>query len=360
MSLTYPLFEIVPIEALLFPAFKSRVDPLEALDELALSISQIGVLEPILVRPRGDLYEVVAGERRARAAKKAGLFEVPVVVRTMSDQEAMEAQLVENLQRKDLSDYEKGLWLSEMIKRFGYTQKALAEKIGKSEAWISHHLDILKVETIPELTRVNSEKLTEFQARILLSANPDKRARIAAQIEETGEVPSARELERLINPSDGAIQDALVITVPAGTPESPPDADTIVQDISPEAPAEPYKIEGEVIEKPTPEQVLRKVYTDYGPDTSESFAANMLLIKCGMSNWEAVKFVRDFSKPPTPTTAHPPPQKETTAPEPKPAPKELVQAEFTCKTCGERFLIVHMHPSGSHALKPIREKVTES
>jgi len=279
--LTESLFEVVPIEALSFPAFKSRVDPLEFLDELALSISQIGVLEPILVRPRDNLYEVVAGERRARAAKKAGLFEVPVVVRHMSDQEAMEAQLVENLQRKDLSDYEKARWLLEMIKRFGYTQKQLAEKIGKDEPWVSRHLNLLKLEE--NLSRDNLSELTEKQARVLLSAPPEKRARIAAQIEETGDVPSARELERLINPSEGAIQAALGITVPRGTPESPPDADTIVQDISPEAPAEP-----------------------------------------------------------------------------KPAPKELVQAEFTCKTCGERFLIVHMHPSGNHALKPIREKVTES
>ena len=192
---------MVPVKALLSMPFQSRVTSKMAnLDELVESIRSVGVLHPILVRPKPDgLYEVVMGERRVAAAKKLGLFEVPATIRFLSDQEAYEIQLAENIQREDLSDMEKARMLDFMIKKFGYTQRALAEKLCKHEAWVSHHLSMLEFEKLAP-GQVQEGKITERQAREILAAPEEKREEILDRINETGEIPSAREIRRAVQP----------------------------------------------------------------------------------------------------------------------------------------------------------------
>jgi len=127
-------FQMVSVNALYSMPFQSRTTEDPELEELVQSLKTYGLLEPILVRrkPSGAL-EVVAGERRLKAAKQAGLTDIPVVIKPLSDQEACEVQLIENVQRKDLADIEKARMLDYMLNQYGYTQEQLAKKIGKSQ-----------------------------------------------------------------------------------------------------------------------------------------------------------------------------------------------------------------------------------
>lgn len=140
----------------------------ERLDELAESIRAQGVIQPILARPSAaGGFEIVAGERRWRAAQRAGLHEVPVVVRELTDREAAEAALVENLQRQDLNPIEEARGLSRLISDFGYTQDALGARVGKDRSTVANALRLLK---LPEKvqTMVVDEKLSMGHARALL------------------------------------------------------------------------------------------------------------------------------------------------------------------------------------------------
>ena len=192
---------MVPVKALLSMPFQCRTNPDDPeMAELTESIKALGVLQPILVRPKPNgLYEIVYGQRRVKAAEKAGLIEIPANVRILSDQEAYEVQFSENIQREDLSDMEKARMLNFLITKFGYTQEQLAKKLGKSQPWISQHLAMLQ---IPEnITRViKYGELTEGQAREILAAPAEKREEILDHITETGEVPSIREIRRAAQP----------------------------------------------------------------------------------------------------------------------------------------------------------------
>jgi len=191
----------VPVKALLSMPFQCRTNPDDPeMAELTESIKALGVLQPILVRPKPNgLYEIVYGQRRVKAAEKAGLVEIPANIRILSDQEAYEVQFSENIQREDLSDMEKARMLNFLITKFGYTQEQLAKKLGKSQPWISQHLAMLQ---IPEnITRViKYGELTEGQAREILAAPAEKREEILDHITETGEVPSIREIRRAAQP----------------------------------------------------------------------------------------------------------------------------------------------------------------
>jgi ParB family transcriptional regulator, chromosome partitioning protein len=112
------------------------------LDELTASIREKGVLEPLLVRRVGTRYQIIAGERRYRAAVEAGLGELPCVVRDTSDAEMMELALVENLQRKDLTPFEEADGLNVLVDKYGYTHEAMAEKLGKSRTTITESLSL--------------------------------------------------------------------------------------------------------------------------------------------------------------------------------------------------------------------------
>lgn len=147
----------------------------ERLDELAASIKEHGLLEPLVVRRRGaDQFEIIAGERRWRAAQRAGLREVLVVVHDVSAQSAFELALIENIQREDLDPIEFAEALDRLIKEHGYTQETLAGRVGKDRSTIANALRLLRLPTSVR-SKVVEGQLSEGHARALLGA-PDERA----------------------------------------------------------------------------------------------------------------------------------------------------------------------------------------
>ena len=147
----------------------------DALAELAASIKEKGVLTPILVRPMGvDAYEIVAGERRWRAAQMAKLHDVPVVVREMADAEALEIAIIENVQRADLNPIEEAAAYQELIDRFGRTQEQVAQEVGKSRPHVANTIRLLRLPNSVKAL-LQEGKLTAGHARTLLSA-PDPEA----------------------------------------------------------------------------------------------------------------------------------------------------------------------------------------
>ncbi|HUJ02071.1 MAG TPA: ParB/RepB/Spo0J family partition protein [Rhizomicrobium sp.] len=151
----------------------------EDLNDLANSIREKGVLQPILVRPTAqpNSFEIVAGERRWRAAQMAKLHDVPVVVREMSDGESLELAIIENVQRADLNAIEEAGAYQELIDKFGYTQDRLSQEVGKSRSHVANTLRLLKLpETVKVLIR--DGKLTAGHARTLIGlADPEARAK---------------------------------------------------------------------------------------------------------------------------------------------------------------------------------------
>ena len=145
-----------------------------ALAELADSIAQNGVLQPILVRPVGDRYEIIAGERRFRASKMAGLSEIPAVTVTASDEEAARYALIENIQRSDLNPYEEAAAYRQLKEEYGLTQEAVALSVGKSRAAVANALRLLE---LPDAVaaRLIDGTLSAGHARTLLGLkNPDR------------------------------------------------------------------------------------------------------------------------------------------------------------------------------------------
>ena len=167
----------------------------DALEELAASIREMGVLEPILVRRRaqGD-FEIVAGERRWRAAQRAGLHEVPVFVRELTEERAFEAALVENLQREDLNPLETARAFQRLSDEFGRSQDDIAKLIGKDRSTIANSLRLLKLpEAVIDL--IEARALSEGHGRALLTAaDPKVMIKIAKEAAEQG--LSVRETER--------------------------------------------------------------------------------------------------------------------------------------------------------------------
>ncbi len=142
----------------------------EDLDDLVSSVAEKGILQPVVVRPVGDgeNYQIVAGERRWRAAQKAGLHQIPALVRELSDKEVLEIALIENVQRADLNPVEEAHGYQQLIDQFEYTQQQLAESIGKSR---SHIANTLRLTALPAsvLEALQSGKLTAGHARALIA-----------------------------------------------------------------------------------------------------------------------------------------------------------------------------------------------
>ncbi len=162
---------MVPIDKVKPSAFNPRktFDATE-LDELAASIRERGLVQPIVVRPIGPMgaeYEIVAGERRWRAAQKAGMHLIPVIVRALTDQESLEIAIIENVQRADLNAIEEATGYRELISRFGYKQEELADIIGKSRSHLANTMRLLKLpDSVQKLVR-NGE-LSAGHARALV------------------------------------------------------------------------------------------------------------------------------------------------------------------------------------------------
>jgi len=176
----------VPLSALKASRFNPRRDFSDAqLDELAASIRERGLVQPLVVRPLngGDRYEIVAGERRWRAAQRANLHEVPVVIRALSDQEAIEIAIIENVQREDLNAIEEGEGYHALMQGHGYTQEDLAKVIGKSRSHLANTLRLLKLpKTVQDMVRKGD--LTAGHARALIGRADA--AALAARIVKEG------------------------------------------------------------------------------------------------------------------------------------------------------------------------------
>ncbi|MEO0397877.1 MAG: ParB/RepB/Spo0J family partition protein [Pseudomonadota bacterium] len=196
----------------------------DALSELAASIAARGVLQPILVRPKGpDHYEIVAGERRWRAAQKARLHEVPVIIRKLTDEQAAEIALIENVQRVDLNPVEEAQAYQRLADHHGRTQEQIAKAVGKSR---SHIANIMRLLSLPEqsLDALRGGDITMGHARALL-ATPDPDAALA-RVKKEG--LSVRDTEKLAQRPAAKKTDANDVAASNGSAvkSKPKDADT--------------------------------------------------------------------------------------------------------------------------------------
>lgn len=183
------------------PTAKLKANPLqprkdfdpEALKALADSIRQKGVIQPLIVRPAGDFYEIVAGERRWRAAQMAQAHDVPVVIRELDDTEVLEIAIIENIQREDLNAIEEALGLRQLMDRFGHTQEKIAEALSKSR---SHIANLLRLLNLPDGVQglVRDGQMSAGHARALIGT-PDPEA-LARRVVAQG--LSVRETERIV------------------------------------------------------------------------------------------------------------------------------------------------------------------
>ena len=168
----------------------------DALQELSESIKQYGILQPLLVSDKKDYYEIVAGERRWRAAKMAGLKEVPVVVKEFSTQEIVEISLIENIQREDLNPIEEAQAYKRLLNEFHLKQDEVAERVSKSRTAVTNSMRLLKLCDEVQQMVVN-EMITTGHARALLSIeDPEEQYMIAQKVFD--EKMSVREVEKLV------------------------------------------------------------------------------------------------------------------------------------------------------------------
>ena len=169
----------------------------EKIEELAESIKEYGVIQPIIVTKEDSHYKIVAGERRWRAAKKAGVSEIPAIVRAYSEQTNKEIALIENIQREDLNPIEKASAMQELLHKYNLTQQQLSEKLGISRSGIANTIRILNLDKrVIELAKEG--KLTEGHCRSLLRIeDPEKQYKTATYMIESGD--SVRESEKQIN-----------------------------------------------------------------------------------------------------------------------------------------------------------------
>uniref|UniRef100_A0A7V5XFN8 ParB/RepB/Spo0J family partition protein n=1 Tax=Thermodesulfobacterium geofontis TaxID=1295609 RepID=A0A7V5XFN8_9BACT len=189
----------IPVDNIFYSPFQPRMQfkEDEEFEELVKSIKERGILQPILVRKKGeDLYECIAGERRLKAAKKAGLKEVPAIIKNFTDEEALLIALIENLQRKNLNPLEEALGYKNLIEKFGYTQEEVAEKVGKDRATVANLLRLLKLPSIIQEDLLE-ERLTVGHAKALLSLDEEaKQFYVRNLILKKG--LSVRETEKLV------------------------------------------------------------------------------------------------------------------------------------------------------------------
>ncbi|MCL2494490.1 MAG: ParB/RepB/Spo0J family partition protein [Oscillospiraceae bacterium] len=209
-AVTLPILEVEP----------NREQPRQDFDEgamaeLSRSVAEHGVLQPILVRPvPGGAYRIIAGERRWRAARAAGLTEIPVVIKELSDAESMAAALIENLQREDLNPMEEARGYRSLMEEFSLTQEETARRVGKSRSAVANALRLLNLPgTVQELVR--DKKLTEGHARALMGLDESAAiAPLALEVAEKG--LNVRESERLVRRRNEAVSLAANANAAAG------------------------------------------------------------------------------------------------------------------------------------------------
>ena len=168
----------------------------EKINELAESVKNYGVLQPLLVQKKGSFYEIIAGERRWRAAKAAGLKEVPAVLKEYSKQEAMEISLIENVQRADLNPIEEAIAYQQLMDEFDLTQEEIAERVSKSRVTVTNSIRRLKLDRRVQEMLIQGQ-VTSGHARALLGLEDgEQQYQVALKI--VGEHLSVREVEKLV------------------------------------------------------------------------------------------------------------------------------------------------------------------
>jgi ParB family chromosome partitioning protein len=158
----------------------------EKLGELAESIREHGVIQPIVIRKKGEVYEIVAGERRWRASQRVGLTSIPAVIKEYDDTEMMQIALIENLQREDLNPIEEAMAYRQLMDEFNFTQEMLSQKIGKSRSVIANSVRLL---TLPEELQqmISNSLLSSGHARALVAiGDPEKQLKMAREIINNG------------------------------------------------------------------------------------------------------------------------------------------------------------------------------
>ena len=166
------------------------------IENLIESIKSKGIIQPIVVRRSGKVYELVCGERRYRAAKKAGLKDIPVVIRDLSDREVLEIALIENLQRKDLNPIEEAKSFNRLIKEFKLTQSDVSRVVGKERSTVANRLRLLKL-PLSIQSMIKRNEVSEGHARALLSLS-DETSMLSIAKEIIQKKLSVRDVERLI------------------------------------------------------------------------------------------------------------------------------------------------------------------
>ena len=181
-----PVGRLIPIEDI-DPNPDQPRQALGDLSELVASIREKGVLEPILVRPRGSRFQIIAGERRYRACSEIGLAEIPCIVRETGDAEMMELALIENLQRKDLSVFEEGDGLKVLAQAYGYTHERMAEKIGRSRTSITETLTITAMpDDVRELCRLADIHSKSLLLQIVRQSDAPKMIALIERLQAQG------------------------------------------------------------------------------------------------------------------------------------------------------------------------------
>ena len=168
----------------------------DALQELSDSIKQFGLIQPILVQDRKDHYEIIAGERRWRAAKMAGLKEVPVIIRNYSEREIMEISLIENIQREDLNPIEEAQAYKRLLEEFDLKQDEVAERVSKSRAAVTNSMRLLKLTDEVQQMLIDDMISTGHARALLAIENPEEQYTVAQKIFD--EKLSVRDVEKLV------------------------------------------------------------------------------------------------------------------------------------------------------------------
>ena len=171
----------------------------ESLNELKESIEQFGIIQPIIVRKKEDKYEIIAGERRWRAAKEAKLEEIPCIIKEIDDKEAMKLALIENIQREDLNPIEEASAYKSLMENYKLTQEDLAKTIGKSRSYIGNTVRLLKLDE-GIIQNIAEGKLSSSHGRALL-AIPNKKERLKTADEIVNNKMNVRETEKIAKKS---------------------------------------------------------------------------------------------------------------------------------------------------------------
>ncbi len=190
----------------------------ENLDELVASIKEHGIIQPLIVRRRGDTFELIAGERRWRAAKRVGLTEAPIIVREASDQDVLELALIENLQREDLNAIEEAKAFARLAKEFGLRQEDIAQKVGKSRAAVANSMRLLDLDEQVQ-SFLTQDRISVGHAKVLLALKSHEEQRLLCE-EIIRRSLTVRAAEKLV--ADHFAKTGVGKPTRNGTPANPP------------------------------------------------------------------------------------------------------------------------------------------